>query len=121
MGEPTWTREKLRRLVHREIGDYRLIVVSNRQPYIHDLVNGELSYAFPSGGLTTAIDPLMQECGGTWIAHGGGGGDRYAVDENNRIQVPPDDPSYTLKLVWLTEEEQQGYYYGFSNEGLWAL
>ena len=121
MGEPTWTREKLRRLVHREIGDYRLIVVSNRQPYVHDLVEGELSYASPAGGLTTAIDPLMQECGGTWIAYGGGKGDLYAVDEKNRIQVPPDDPSYTLRLVWLTEEEQQGYYYGFSNEGLWPL
>ena len=121
MGEPTWTREKLRRLVHREIGDYRLIVVSNRQPYVHDLVGGELSYASPAGGLTTAIDPLMQECGGTWVAYGGGKGDWLAVDEKNRIQVPPDDPSYTLKLVWLTEQQQQGYYYGFSNEGLWPL
>ena len=121
MGEPTWTREKLRRLVHREIGDYKLIVVSNRQPYVHDLIGGELSYASPAGGLTTAIDPLMQECGGTWVAYGGGKGDWLAVDDKNRIQVPPDDPSYTLRLVWLTEQEQQGYYYGFSNEGLWPL
>ena len=121
MGEPTWTREKLRRLVHREIGDYKLIVVSNRQPYVHDLIGGELSYASPAGGLTTAIDPLMQECGGTWVAYGGGRGDWLAVDAKNRIQVPPDDPAYTLRLVWLTEQEQQGYYYGFSNEGLWPL
>ena len=121
MGEPTWTREKLRRLVHREIGDYRLIIVSNRQPYVHDLVGGELSYASPAGGLTTAIDPLMQECGGTWVAYGGGKGDWLAVDDQNRIQVPPDDPSYTLRLVWPTEQQQQGYYYGFSNEGLWPL
>ena len=103
MGEPTWTREKLQRLVHREIGDYQLIVVSNRQPYVHELVEGKLRYSSTAGGLTTAIDPVMQECGGTWVAYGGGKGDYYAVDENNRIQVPPDDPSYTLRLVWLTE------------------
>ena len=121
MGEPTWTREKLQRLVQREIGDYQLIVVSNRQPYVHEIVEGKLSHTSTAGGLVTAIDPLMQECGGTWVAFGGGQGDYFAVDKNNRIQVPPDDPSYTLRLVWLTEQEEQGYYAGFSNEGLWPL
>ena len=121
MGEPTWTREKLQRLVQREIGDYQQIVVSNRQPYVHEIVEGKLSYTSTAGGLVTAIDPLMQECGGTWVAFGGGKGDYFAVDKNNRIQVPPDDPSYTLRLVWLTEQEEQGYYAGFSNEGLWPL
>ena len=121
MTAPTWTRESLQRIVKREIGDYRLIVVSNRQPYIHEMVEGRLRYAVPSGGVTAAIDPLMQECGGTWIAYGGGKGDWYAVDDKNRIQVPPDDPAYTLRLVWLTEEEERGYYYGFSNSALWPL
>ncbi|HCL26033.1 MAG TPA: trehalose-6-phosphate synthase [Dehalococcoidia bacterium] len=97
------------------------MVVSNRQPYVHELVEGRISINSPAGGLTTAIDPLMQECGGTWVAYGGGEGDYYAVDEKNRVQVPPDDPSYTLRLVWLTEQEQKGYYAGFSNEGLWPL
>jgi len=119
--EPTWTRDRLRRLVNREIGDYRIIVVSNRQPYVHELVDGELRVSTPAGGVTTAIDPLMQECAGTWVAHGGGPGDYLAVDEKNRVMVPPDDPSYTLRLVWLTAEQQQGYYYGVSNEGLWPL
>lgn len=118
---PVWDKEALKRLAQRELGDFKLVVVSNRQPYIHELIEGKLSYAVPSGGLTTALDPLMQECGGTWIAHGGGKGDWAAVDEKNRIMVPPDDPAYTLRLVWLTEEEEQGYYYGFSNEGLWPL
>ena len=121
MRAPIWTKEGLRRLVQREIGDYRLVVVSNRQPYVHELVEGRLAYAVPAGGVTTAIDPLMQECGGTWVAYGGGEGDRYAVDDHNRILVPPEDPSYTLRLVWLTEEQERGYYYGFSNEALWPL
>ena len=96
-------------------------VVSNRQPYIHELVEGELRYAAPAGGLTTAIDPLMQECGGTWVAYGGGQGDWFVVDEQNRVAVPPDDPAYTLRLVRLTEAQERGYYYGFSNEALWPL
>lgn len=121
MRGPIWDKEGLKRLAQREMGDYHLIVVSNRQPYIHELVEGKLRYIVPAGGLTTALDPLMQECGGTWIAHGGGKGDWYAVDEKNKIMVPPDDPAYALRLVWLTEEEEQGYYYGFSNEALWPL
>lgn len=116
-----WSKEDLRQLVQREIGDYRLIVVSNRQPYIHELIEGELSYTVPAGGLTTALDPLMQESGGTWIAHGGGEGDWSAVDEKNKINVPPDDPAYTLRLLRLTEEEERGYYHGFSNGALWPL
>jgi alpha,alpha-trehalose-phosphate synthase [UDP-forming] len=116
-----WTKEDLQQLVRREIGDYRLIVVSNRQPYIHKLVDGKVKYVVPAGGLINAIDPLMQACGGTWVAHGGGTGDRLVVEEGNKVMVPPDDPSYTLRLVWLTEEQEQGYYYGFSNESLWPL
>ena len=116
-----WTKESLQRLVRREIGDYHFVVVSNRQPYIHDIVDGGLQYLVPAGGLTTAIDPLMQASGGTWIAHGGGPGDRHAVDEDNKIRVPPEAPAYALRLVWLTEEQERGYYHGFSNEGLWPL
>ncbi|PKB78864.1 MAG: trehalose-6-phosphate synthase [SAR202 cluster bacterium Io17-Chloro-G9] len=96
-------------------------MVSNRQPYVHQLVEGKLTHASPAGGVTTAIDPLMQECGGTWVAYGSGKGDWLAVDEKNRVKVPPDDPSYTMRLVWLTDEEERGYYYGFSNEALWPL
>jgi trehalose 6-phosphate synthase len=121
MSVPIWGKEDLQRLVLREMGDYHLVVVSNRQPYIHELADGKLRYVVPAGGLTTALDPLMQECGGTWVAHGGGNGDWYAVDVRNRIMVPPDDPLYTLRLVWLTNKEEQGYYYGFSNEALWPL
>ena len=116
-----WTKERLQRLVQRELGDYHFVVVSNRQPYVHDLVDGEFQYTVPTGGLTSAIDPIMQACGGTWIAHGGGSGDPYVVDSNNKIMVPPDDPAYALRLVWLTEEQENGYYHGFSNKALWPL
>jgi alpha,alpha-trehalose-phosphate synthase [UDP-forming] len=116
-----WNKEDLQQLVRREIGDYQFIVVSNRQPYVHKLVEGKVRYVVPAGGLINAIDPLMQACGGTWVAHGSGTGDRLVVEAGNRVMVPPDNPSYTLRLVWLTEAEEQGYYYGFSNEGLWPL
>ena len=93
---PSWTKDSLRRLVQREMGEYRLVVVSNRQPYIHEIVEGELRYIVPPGGVTTAIDPIMQECGGTWVAYGGGKGDWYAVDDKNRIMV-----LYCINMVLL--------------------
>jgi len=114
-----WTKEDLQRLVRREVGDCRLIVVSNRQPYLFEMVDGILENMSPPGGLTRAIDPLMQSCNGTWIAEGAG--DHFPVDERGNVGVPPEDPSYNMRLVWLTEREEQGYYYGFSNEGLWPL
>jgi len=116
-----WTKEVLQQIVRRELGDYRLVVVSNRQPYVHQLVDGKVHYDVPAGGLTNAIDPLMQACGGTWVAHGSGTGDRLVVEAGNKVMVPPDDPKYALRLLWLTEQEEQGYYYGFSNEALWPL
>lgn len=116
-----WTKEGLQQIVRRELGDYRLIVVSNRQPYVHQLVDGKVHYEVPTGGLINAIDPLMQACGGTWVAHGGGTGDRLVVEAGNKVMVPPDDPKYALRLLWLTEQEEQGYYYGFSNDALWPL
>ncbi|MFQ6028117.1 MAG: trehalose-6-phosphate synthase [Dehalococcoidia bacterium] len=116
-----WTKRDLQRLVQREIGEFKLIIVSNRQPYIHELVAGEPQYVMPAGGLTSALDPLMQACGGTWIAHAGGKGDRHVVDREGKVMVPLDDPRYALRLLWLSDQEEQGYYYGFSNEALWPL
>ena len=116
----------------------KLIVVANREPYIHvkrepaprrglrswlgRRVDGNaLSWMRPASGLVTALDPVMRACGGTWIAHGSGSGDREAADERGRVAVPPDDPSYTLRRVWLTQEEEEGYYYGLANNALWPL
>ena len=116
-----YTKEDLQRLARYQLGNHHLIIVSNRQPYQHQLVDGQIRQVIPAGGLTAALDPMMQACGGTWIAHGGGSGDRLVVEAGNRVMVPTDDPSYALRLLWLTEEEQRGYYHGFSNQALWPL
>ncbi|MBM3118859.1 MAG: trehalose-6-phosphate synthase [Chloroflexi bacterium] len=98
------------------------MVVSNREPYIHISSGGdEIQCIVPASGLTVALDPVMRSCGGVWVAHGSGNADREVVDDKNRVLVPPDEPCYTLKRVWLTKQEEEGYYLGFSNEALWPL
>jgi alpha,alpha-trehalose-phosphate synthase [UDP-forming] len=116
-----WTAERLKEFVKDSIKGQTLIAVSNREPYIHEKKGDKVSYYFPASGMATAIEAIMQACGGEWVAHGSGSGDRSVVDAHDRIGVPPDDPKYTLKRVWLSEKEEKGYYYGFSNEGLWPL
>lgn len=116
-----WTRERLRAHVIDCLRDGQLLVVSNREPYVHELRDGKPRLIVPAGGLVTALDPVLQACGGVWVAHGSGDADRQMADARGRLAVPPDDPSYTLRRVWLSREEEQGYYYGFANEGLWPL
>jgi trehalose 6-phosphate synthase len=116
-----WTPEKLRALLREELAGDEVLVVSNREPYIHVRTANGLQVHRPASGLVTAVEPVMRACSGTWIAHGSGSGDREAVDRNDRVQVPPARPSYTLRRVWLSKEEEQGFYYGFANEGLWPL
>jgi len=116
-----WTKESLYELVHSKLRDYLFIVVSNREPYVHTYSGGKIVTVIPASGLTTALSPVMQACGGIWVAHGSGDADREVVDPFNKVDVPPGKPSYTLKRVWLTREEEDGYYYGFANEALWPL
>jgi len=118
-----WTPETLRGILHGELRGDEVIVVSNREPYIHVRQNGEVKVRRPASGLVTALEPIMRACSGTWIAHGGGSADREVVDSHDRLTVPPppDKAAYQLRRVWLTEEEETGYYYGFANEGLWPL
>ncbi|MDX8507885.1 alpha,alpha-trehalose-phosphate synthase (UDP-forming) [Mesorhizobium captivum] len=118
----TWSPETLRKILTEDLPDAQVIVVSNREPYIHNEdKNGEVELVVPASGLVAALEPITRACAGTWIAYGGGTADREVVDSNDRVQVPPGNPSYTLRRVWLTEEEYQGYYLGFANEGLWPL
>lgn len=121
--EELWTETKLRDLIHAKLGDNALFVVSNREPYMHviDEPTGSVKRIRPASGVVTAIHPILSACGGTWIAHGSGNADREFVNSKDKLGVPPEDNRYILKRVWLTKEEEEGYYYGFSNEGLWPL
>jgi len=118
-----WTQEKLKDLVRAKLGENALFVVSNREPYMHIInqVTGETKCVRPASGVVTAIDPIMRACGGTWVAHGSASADKKFVNSKDKLGVPPGDNRYILKRVWLSKEEEEGYYYGFSNEGLWPL
>jgi len=116
-----WTKDGLLQQVQQDLTGHKLIVVSNREPYVHSLEKGELKVQQPASGMAAAIDPIMKACGGTWIAYGSGSADRETVDEHDHVAVPPADPKYTLRRVWLTEQQEQDYYYGCSNESLWPL
>jgi trehalose 6-phosphate synthase len=119
----TWTADSLRAILHGELLGEDVIVVSNREPYVHQRRGDRIEVQRPASGLVTALEPIMRACSGTWIAHGSGSADQAVVDADNRIAVPPppDKPAYKLRRVWLTPEEEAGYYYGFANEGLWPL
>ena len=116
-----WDPERLRALLRAQLRGDELIVVSNREPYIHEQGPDGVYFKRPASGLVTAVEPVMRACSGTWIAHGSGSADRSVVDAHDRVMVPPGREEYTLRRIWLTPEEEQGYYYGFANEGLWPL
>lgn len=116
-----WNKESLKEVIKERLGDFLLIAASNREPYIHMYKKSNIVYQRSAGGVVTALDPVMKACSGLWVAHGSGDADKKTVDKNDKLQVPPDDPKYTLRRVWLTKEEEDGYYYGFANEALWPL
>jgi trehalose 6-phosphate synthase len=120
-GSYQWTPERLRAHVRSRLDGKPLIVVSNREPYMHVHKGSGVALLIPASGLVTALEPVLRACDGTWIAHGSGDADRERVDDHDRLRVPPDHPEYTLRRVWLTSEEEEGYYYGFANEGMWPL
>ena len=98
-----------------------MIIVSNREPYEHRLVKNHLIWEKTSGGLISALDPVMRRLGGTWIAWGSGKADRDVVDQTMAIEVPPDSPTYRLRRVWLEPYEVKGGYQGYANQVLWPL
>lgn len=117
----TWTRAMLHDLVTSKLGDRKLIVVANREPYIHRYNGTHIGCIRPASGMAAALHPIMTAAGGTWIGHGSGDADRAMVDASDRVGVPPENPAYQLRRVWLTRAQEQGFYYGLSNEGLWPL
>lgn len=119
--EGSWTAQRLQELVKDGLQQKALVVVSNREPYIHVKEGREITVQVPASGMVTALEPVMRACGGLWIAAGTGSADKLVVDSQDKVRVPPDEPRYTLKRVWLNPKEETGYYYGLANEGLWPL
>jgi alpha,alpha-trehalose-phosphate synthase [UDP-forming] len=120
-GDAIWTAERLRLTIRSRTEQKSLFVVSNREPYSHVHGPKGIELQVPASGLVTAIEPVLRACDGTWIASGSGSADRETVDKNDHIRVPPDTREYTLRRVFLSKEVEDGYYYGFANEGLWPL
>ncbi len=120
-GQTLWTEERLKQFAKLRLGDSPMVVVSNREPVRHVWKDGRIEAETPASGLVTAMDPVMRACGGVWVAQSSGDADRDTSDSRGRLRVPPDDPRYTLRRIWLSKEEENGYYYGFANEGLWPL
>jgi len=116
-----WTKESLQTLATEKLSDYLFMAVSNRQPYVHVRGKGGTKVNRGSGGVITALDPVMRACKGFWVVWGNGDADKKVCDQKGRVSVPPEDPSYTLKRIWLGKDEEIGYYHGFSNEALWPL
>lgn len=117
----SWTPQSLKEILQKELSGDEVLILSNREPYIHTHKNGGIEVQVPASGLVTALEPIMRACSGTWIAHGSGNADKDVVDKHDRVNVPPENPTYKIRRVWLTKEEENGYYYGFSNEGMWPL
>jgi trehalose 6-phosphate synthase len=116
-----WSADRLRSALIRNLQGERLVILSNRQPYIHERTPQGIRVQHPASGVVTALEPLMRACSGVWVAHGSGTGDRETVDRNDHVAVPPGEESYVVRRVWLSDDEEKGYYYGFANEGLWPL
>ena len=119
--EIEWTPLTLHNLLNDALPGAEVIVISNREPYIHNQTDHGVELQTPASGLVSALEPVMRACGGTWIAHGSGSADRETVDEHDCIGVPPNAPAYRLRRLWISDAEQDGYYYGLANEGLWPL
>ena len=121
-GQTQWGPDALRRILRQDLKGDEILIVSNREPYIHTRrKDNVIEIQRPASGLVTALEPVMRACSGTWIAHGAGSADRDTVDRHDHVMVPPEKPSYRIRRVWLSEEEEKGYYFGFANEGLWPL
>ncbi|MBS2017477.1 MAG: trehalose-6-phosphate synthase [Deltaproteobacteria bacterium] len=116
-----WSPERLRSTLTQYLSGERVVILANREPYIHEKTETGTRVLHPASGLVTALEPVMRACSGVWVAHGAGSADRETVDARGHVAVPPGEESYVLRRVWMSEEEENGYYYGFSNEGLWPL
>jgi trehalose-6-phosphate synthase len=117
----SWTPATLKEILHDHLAGDEVLIASNREPYIHNRNGEDIEVQVPASGVVTALEPIMRACSGVWIAHGSGNADREVVDAHDHVRVPPDNPAYDIRRIWMSPEEENGYYYGFANEGLWPL
>ncbi len=117
----SWTPATLKKILHDHLAGDEVLIASNREPYLHNRNGQQIEVQVPASGVVTALEPIMRACSGVWIAHGSGTADREVVDAHDHIRVPPDNPAYEIRRIWMSPEEEDGYYYGFANEGLWPL
>lgn len=121
-GGGSWTAARLKRVLNQHLQGERIVIMANREPYIHEKAkDGSVAVLHPASGLVSALEPVMRACSGVWVAHGSGSADKSVSDKRGRVLVPPGEDLYTIRRVWLSAEEERGYYYGFANEGLWPL
>lgn len=116
-----WTSGRLKEFIKAYVKGRPIYVLSNAEPYVHRHTKKGIECHMPPGGPVAALDPIMEATGGMWIAYGRGDADKEVSDAEGKLRVPPDEPSYTLKRVWLNEQEVKGYYDGFSNEAMYPL
>jgi len=117
----SWTPATLKKILHDHLAGDEVLIASNREPYLHNRNGQQIEVQVPASGVVTALEPIMRACSGVWIAHGSGTADREVVDAHSHVRVPPDNPAYEIRRIWMSPEEEDGYYYGFANEGLWPL
>ncbi|MFQ5559455.1 MAG: trehalose-6-phosphate synthase [Nitrospinota bacterium] len=98
----------------------RLIVVSNRLPIVIEQDDGQWVCRPGSGGLVTAMAPVLKNRGGQWIGWPGITTE-HDVDHESILDAATENAGYSLKPVLLTEEEKNKFYFGFSNEIIWPL
>lgn len=113
--------KELRALIAQFSAGAKIIVVSNREPWVHERIAGQIKAVRPASGMVVGLEPVVRAAEGVWIAHGSGSADRHVSDSKGRIRMPPGNPQYTLRRVWLSRKEEEGYYYGTSNRALWPL
>jgi trehalose 6-phosphate synthase/phosphatase len=95
-----------------------LVLVSNRIPVTFSTVDGKLKGTPSSGGLITALEPLLKEHGGIWV---GSAGTEDSPEIRRILDESGADSSFRYEPLFLTEEEQTNFYEGFSNEIVWPL
>ena len=116
------SKTRLQKVLSERFGSRKIVVVSNREPIVHEReTSGDVRILHPASGMATALVPLLEACGGVWVAHGSGSADFDVVDERDGLPWRSDEGEYRVRRVRISKDVEAGYYYGLSNEGIWPL